>query len=350
MENVFDGIFDDIKVPTQDAPPVDTPPADAAPVDGHVEQVAAPTEPTFDFETLNKTFGTEYKDVDSIKGVFEKASKYDDVYTQKETASRRVAELEAIEEKVNPLNFFSSPDAYLREQFLLKNPDLDPGVLKVVSGLTPTIIKDLSPLKALQAQLLVANPDIEGGEEGVAELVADKYGITVEELGDYASLERSVKNKINLDAKTARTELGKLFDGIDVPQKVDLTQARTEIRTAWESPLKELIKGIDKLSIAKDLDFIVTDDMKAGLFDDRLTRLSNGLVKPSEEVMQDIASDIRTRLLIENMDKVVEVISKTEGEKWKEHYRKEVHNTKPLNEQDRENVAELGFEDWISKY
>ena len=340
----FGDIFEDMKVPATEAAPEVVATGDPAP-----EVVVAAAEPVFDFDTFNKTFSTDYKDVDSVKGILEKASKYDEVYTQKETVSKRVAELEAIEEKVNPLSFFSSPDAYLREQFLLKNPGLDPGVLKVVSGLTPTIIKDLSPLKALQAQLLVANPDIEGGEEGVAELVADKYGITVEELGNYADLERSVKNKINLDAKTARAELGKLFDGIDVPQQVDLTQARTEIKTAWESPLKELIKGIDKLSIAEGLDFVITDDMKAGLFDERLTRLSNGLVKPSEDVMKDMASEIRTQLLTANLDKVVEFISKTEGEKWKEHYRKQVHNTEPLNTQDRENITEKSFESWLDK-
>jgi len=257
--------------------------------------------------------------------------------------------LEGIEEKVNPLTFFSSSDAYLREQFLLKNPALEPEVLKVVSGLTPTGIKELSPLKALQVQMLVSNPDIDGGSEGVAELIADKYGISVDELDSYDTLERNVKNKINLDAKSARAELGKLFDGIDVPQKVDLTQARTEIKTAWESPLKELIKGIDKLSIAEGLDFVVTDDMKAGLFDERLTRLSNGLVKPSAEVLQDMASEIRTQLLISNLDKVVEVISKTKDEQWKEHYRSKVHNTAPLNDQDRMNVTEKSFEAWLDK-
>lgn len=336
----FEGIFD------EDKPIVEAPTVDAPVIEPVVEE---PTEIGFNFETFNKAFGTDYKDVEGVKGSLDKASRFDEVFTEKETISKRVAELEGIEEKVNPLSFFSSPDAYLREQFLLKNPSLEPEVLKVVSGLTPTGIKELSPLKALQVQMLVSNPDIDGGAEGVAELIADKYGISIEELDEYDTLERNVKNKISLDAKSARAELGKLFDGIDVPQKVDLTQARTEVRSAWESPLKELIKGIDKLSIAEGLDFIVTEDMKSGLFDERLTRLSNGLVKPSEEVMQDIASEVRTKLLTANLDKVVEFISKTKDEQWKEHYRTKVHNTAPLNDQDRMNITEKSFEAWLDK-
>jgi len=340
MSNMFDVMDNAAPAPIE----AEIPKTEDAPVDAPVDSQE------FSFDSFNKTFGVDYKDVDSVKGVFDKASKYDQVFTEREQFSKRVSELEVLEEKVNPLSFFSSPDAYLREQFLLKNPSLDPGVLKVVSDLTPGKIEELSPLKALQVQMLVANPSIDGGEEGVAELIADKYGVSIEELEDYESLDRKVKNKIKLDGQSARGDLKKLYDGIDVPQKVDLNQVRADIKTSWESPLKEMVKGIDKLSIAEGLDFIVTDEMKAGLFEERLSQLSNGLVKPTTEVAQELASEIRKELLTKNLDKIVQFIDKTSEEKWKAHFRGAVHNTTPLNDQNRDNATNQGFSDLLKSW
>lgn len=335
----FGDIFNEGTAPAIEAPQTEAPVVESAPV----------IEPTFDFDVFNKTFGGEYKDVDSIKGVFDKASKYEQVATEREQYSKRVAELEGLEAKVNPLNFFSSPDAYLREQFLLKNPSLEPEVLRVVSDLTPGKIDGLDPLKALKVQMLVANPDIDGGEDGVAELIASKYGISADELVDFENLDRSVKNRIKLDAKTARVDLKKMYDGIDIPQTVDLGQMRTDIKTAWESPLKEIVKGIDKLRLADGYDFTVTDEMKAGILEERLSKLSNNLVKPTQEMGEELSAKIKKELLVKNMDKIVQFIDKTSEEKWKAHFRADVHNTQPLNDQDRQSADGKSFSDWLDR-
>ena len=68
------------------------------------EGAEAQKEPQFDAEYFKNTFGVEVPDIESAKGIFEKASKFDEVFNERETYATRIAELEALESKVDPLS------------------------------------------------------------------------------------------------------------------------------------------------------------------------------------------------------------------------------------------------------
>ena len=312
------------------------------------EVAEAQKEPQFDAEYFKNTFGVEVPDIESAKGIFEKASKFDEVFNERETYATRIAELEALESKVDPLSYFSSEDAFVREQFILKNKDIDANVLNVVSNLSPSKVGGLSDFEAVKLKMFIDNPDLEGGQEGVVELLADRYGVTVEELSE-GDLSGVVKNKLKLDGKQAKEGLNKLYEGIDIPKKVDVNQVRTEVKTAWEAPLKEIVKGIDKISIAEGLDFVVTDDMKEGLYDEYLQSLGNSMTKPSVDIGKQIAGEMRKALLIDNIDKLAQFIDKQSEEKWKAHFKAQVHNPNPLNESPKGEGKTNAAQDWLNR-
>ena len=298
-----------------------------------------PPEPELDYSVFGKKFGGQW-DETKVKEALDKSSKYSEIVTERDKHLSRVAELEALETKIaDPITYFSSEDAYIREQFLIKNKDMEPAVLNVLTNLSPNKIEKLSDFEAITTKMLIDNPDIEGGKDGAVELLSEKYGLTPEELADDENLERVVKNKIKLEAKNAKGDLKKMYEGIEVPKKADISQARASVKSSWESPLKEIIKGVDKVQVAEGIDFIITEDMKEGLFEQQLISLTNNLTKVSDETAGKITGDIRERLLLENMDKVVETITRDLTEKIKAQVRAEVHNTNPLNSSTREKAA-----------
>ena len=349
MENIFDDLLDE---GTKVEQKIETQPENTTEVIASQEiQVEEPkTEQplNFDFGVFNKKFGGEW-DEEKIKGIIEKGSKYDEVLTEKDSYSKRVSELEGLE-KIDPLSFFSSEDSYIREQFLLKNKDTDPSVLNVLTNLSPSKIEKLSDFDALTTKMLIDNPDTDGGIEGVKEIILDRLGLSEEELADYDNLDRVTKNKIKLEAKSAKGDLKKLYEGIELPKKVDIAQTRVQIKESWESPLKEIVKGIDKLSLAEGFDFVVTDEMKQGLFEESLSDVTNGLIKPSTDSASEIAGKLRSKLRDRYFDKIIETVQKDADEKAKAKYKSQVHNDKPLNEQSRSTSAGLQFEDVLDKW
>ena len=308
-----------------------------------VEPAPTPA-PEFDMKSFSSLLGEEYNDIDSVKTYLKKGKEYDALLSEKQTYESKIAELQGVADKINPLSLFASEDEYVRQQFLLKNKDMDVELLSKVSNLTPSKIDKLSPFEALKLQMLVDNPTIEGGEAGVVELLEDKYGI----LEDYDSLDRVTKNKLALEAKTAKASLKNLYNGIDVPKKVDIGAERESLKTSWERPLKDIVDGIEKLSIAEGVDFVVTPEMKSGLFEEALSSIVNNLTKPSVDVASELAGKLREKILLKNLDTVIKNIKTQAMEEAKAHYKQEVHNTRPLNNDGRPNNGKLrSFDDAI---
>lgn len=312
----------------------------------HVESPEnTPKTDPFNYELFGKTFGGEW-DENRIKETLDKSSKYESVLKEKEDYAKRVQELESIE-KVDPLQFFSSEESFIREQWLLKNKDIDKNVLNVVSNLSPTKVEKLSDFDAVKTKLLIDNPDIEGGDKGAVDLLCERFGVTEEELADYDSLDPLVKNKIKIESKSAKKELKSMFEGIELPKKVDIAETRQSIKTSWEAPLKELVKGIDKLQVAEGYDFIVTDEMKNGLFEEQISNISNHLVKLDEESAKFVAGEMRKELLVRNMDKIIQSVKKDMEEAIRAEIRAEVHNSKPLNNETRATATAKTFQDFL---
>jgi hypothetical protein len=102
----------------------------------------------------------------------------------------------------------------------------------------------------------------------------------------------------------------------------------------------EIVKGIDKLSLAEGVDFVVTEEMRKGLEDEVLEELISAGVKPSEETGKKVAATVRTKLLERNLDKIIEYVDSVKEEKYKEIYREKYGAKAPLGSGNNTNDAE----------
>lgn len=294
-------------------PPVETP---------------APTVSEFQLDAFNKKFGTQYDKEELILEVLSKGTKFQEIASAKEQAEKKIAELTEVARKnVNPRSFFSSDDAYMREQLLLKNKGNEEQV-RYLSNLSPSRIGKMDDYEALKLSLLIDNPELDGGEAGAVELLNEKYNFD----GDLETADRATKNRILLDAKAARKSLSSLFDGIEIPDVVDWETKVQSHKDSWSVPAKELVNGISELKLSEDIAFTVDQSLKEGVFEEVLEELSRNQTSLTPEALQDAAGRVREILLLRNLDKVLKHIETTVEERSKAKFRQEMHNDKPIND------------------
>lgn len=288
---------------------------------------APPAEVEFRLDAFNKRFGTQFDKEDAVLDILSKGGKYHEVETAKEQAEREKLELkETLKKTINPRSFFSSDDAYMREQLLLSGK-VSEGAIGYLSSLSPSRIDSMKDYEALKYALLINNPELDGGEAGAEELLNDKYNFD----GDFEAADRSTKNRILLDAKDARKSLRSMYDGIKIPDVQDWESKVQSHVDSWSNPAKELVNGISELKLSEEYSFVVDPSSKDGLVEEVLDDLVKNQVELTPEALQKAAGDVRTKLMERNMDKIIKHLETVITEKEKEKLRKEIHNDKPLN-------------------
>jgi hypothetical protein len=130
-----------------------------------------------------------------------------------------------------------------------------------------------------------------------------------------------------------------LFSDIKLPERVDVADMKNTLKETWSSPVNEIVKGIDKLSLAEGVDFVVTDEMKKGIEEEVLSELVLSGVKPSEEEGQKIAASVRTRLLERNLDGIVKFMRSSIEEQVKETYREKYGAKAPLSTSSKDTTS-----------
>lgn len=291
-----------------------------------------------DVGEFSKAYGVNVDSEDGLKGLIEKGNKFDDVYAQLNDVIKKNEELSTLaNRKVDPLDWFASEDEYVRNQFLkTKAKEFTPEAVEVVSKLSPAKVKSLSDWEALKIDMFVGNQDLEGGVAGVEEFLMDKFGIVDADPSDW---DTKTINKVKVEAKAAKARLNDLFADIKLPERVDVADTRNALKEMWSSPVNEIVKGIDKLSLAEGVDFVVTDEMKKGIEEEVLSELVLSGVKPSEEEGQKIAASIRTRLLERNLDNVVKFMRSSIEEQVKETYREKYGAKVPLSTGNKDSTS-----------
>ena len=156
-----------------------------------VETTEKPVEQTEKVEDVwSPVVGKHFKTPDEFNAFYETANKWKE---ENEKLNSVLSEVE------DPSKWFSSPESFKREQLLMKRSDIS---LDVADKIVKSDIKTLTPIEKLELEMLLENPDIKGGLDGVKELIKDKYGI---EEGE--EIPRHIENKILIDSKSAEKKL-----------------------------------------------------------------------------------------------------------------------------------------------
>lgn len=301
---------------------------------GKTEEKTEPSAFSFDsFRDYSKEkFEIDIESEDDIKTYFEKAKRVDELDEQVKSSQEQLAQLKALASKgLNGIDWFANEDEFVRQQMIKKNQgELSETALKVLSDLSPKRIEALDPVKAIEANMLLNNPDLSKDE--VTALINAEY----EGLEDgLDSMYTAARAKLKVNANASKKALGQLFEGIEIPTAVDFEAQLAARKEAWESPVKTITEGIDKLQLTEDFAFDVKPEMKAGLESELLSYALTSGADIGEESGKQIAGMARSLLLERNIDKIMKAYGDDIREQEREAIRQKVHNDKPLNSDKR---------------
>lgn len=331
--------------------PVDTP--DAPTVEN--ESGAAPDTPPevpqeFNIEFFNKQFSTEFTDEDSIKEALKSVQEIEGLKKQVDTISTLNEELEILRKELSEPNELFSEDDYRVAQFRKTFPDKDPAV---VAKLFSADLSNVNDFDFLTWMTMLDNPNLDGGEKGARELVADLYGI--DDAGDLSELDTLTKNKLRRDAGKDRTRLSEMKTGLPVPEKKDYSTIVEQRKAEQVEKLEKLNADWNTLAsavIKEYPDFVINDTDKDGnvteLFRYKVGGdISAETVKPIVDgfiragVPVDKASGqalgvaLQKDFLYRNRDKIIQQAIKDATAKLEEKTLQEEHNPGKPNESER---------------
>lgn len=307
------------------------------------EQVEKEEVQDFDFGVFEKRFGRKIEKEDDIKALFEKADKYEQTNQSYSDVLKELDEYKGMAEKLDPLANFLNEDEFRRQQLLIKRKDeLTEDAVKALSVLTPSKVKELSDESALKMQLMI--------DKGLTEREAELYLFNKYGIDDFSDeIDERTKVSIKVDAKDARASVSKLYDGIELPKKTDISEARTQLKQSWERAIPELVKSIDKIPLEDGVDFVVTDDMKKGLDSYVESLIMSKQIKPSEAAGAELRGHLIDRILINNIGSVVKSMKADLMEQVKAENRAYLHNDKPIDEGNRRTGQDLDNDAKMSK-
>lgn len=223
-----------------------------------------------------------------------------------------------IQQAQDPLNYFSSPEAYKREQLLKARKDIP---VDVASKIVTSDLSNLSPLETLKLNFRLEHPEITN-ESDIEELLKEKYG-------DYEGEEVTslTKNKMLIDSKSAMKNIEQLRSELKEPEKFDiksmlegkqneyLNQAKEregKWKDAYEKVLMDKIKEIvitDKDENGKEavsFRYKLDDEFLQAAKED-VSRLMafKGVNPDNEEAIKSAVDEIQVAYLFKNLGKII---------------------------------------------
>jgi len=309
------------------------------PVTPATEPIVSPQSDEFPIEAFNKKFKTQYKSAEEIDSVFGKAKmadEYEPKVKEYEAAILREndykKQIEEAKSSLNPLSWFSSPDAYTAEQLRRQFPDKNPSLLQELAT------KDLGKIPdadILVKKYLLDNPDLP--EEDVRRTVLEEYGIDADNPSEVNAVS---KTKMRIKANEARKEFAELKGSIKMPEVLTDEQRaalQAEARQKKEAAIKPIAEKFSKYEEFtakvddKEFKWKVPEESQKGLKDLFEGYFLDGGNEVNKENLESI-SELRDAVILR--DNFASIYKAIEGDvtlKIKAEYDAKLHNDNPEN-------------------
>jgi len=327
---------------TEPAPNVETVEQVEAPVVD--AQPAEPTPPTDFFSSLNEKLKTDFKSEDDIRTLIEQSSKAKQYEEQLKELETLKADLEFYKNGINPLDYFASEDDFRIQQFKKANPDKDSSLAYKVFTSDLDKLSDLDVL----AQYEMLNNEVEGGEAGAKELVAQQYSLDLDsDPKEWSTLSR---NQLKKAANTVRKEIKDMKGSYQLPEKIDVSgkrqseqeavAKRTEaIKKGWEEVIPKALEQIKEIEI-NDLDkdgnpeammkYVIDDEMKKELGEEAKSILIATGQDINAESGKAVDKYIKDQYVIRNLPKILKAYSTSLLADLDRKKDEETHNPVPI--------------------
>lgn len=259
---------------------------------------------------------------ETIAELKQKLEEYESKATMLEEYLKKVAD---------PLSLLSSEKVVKVAQLIEKHKDIPKDIAyEIVDN-----IDGIDPIKALAYDVMIKEPNIEGGLEGAMELVLEKY-----EVEDVNDIPRTVKNKIMLDAKAAKQKLSEMVSelpSIERPEPIDEVLKKIEPQLTSTKEVEEAwLKSYDNIkSKAQEIRITPTDGgepfvykIEDNYFEETkelLPRvmLSYGKKPDSEDAIEAAKQELQLSYVAENFNKIAEAYATYRVSKAVEEIKKE---------------------------
>jgi hypothetical protein len=296
------------------------------------------TKPDEFFENFNKRFGTQFKDENELKPIFDLPKRVTEYEVKLKDAEERAKKADEYQKQIEEIRnagnaeFLSKPlvrQAYVAQQLLEKYPDKDPDVLRQV------VMADVSKMSDLD--VLVKNQKIDLpnlSESDIKAVLLDKYGIDPEtKPEEWSSISKA---KIAIDAQGARANIKALTTGIELPKAVTKEERDAQAAQLLQQkiqatePLKAEFTQFDKFK-SEDFEFDVPSDYKSKLGDMFQAMFIDAGMEATKENL-DTAKEMRDALFVlNNFGKIKEVIAKQAQVDLQKKLDETLNNTKLPN-------------------
>jgi hypothetical protein len=302
------------------------------------EKPAEPEKTIFDINAINKELSTDFKDKDSLLKALNSSEGVEELKGVKEELEKLKEENLVLKENFDPMKFFASEDDYKAAQFKKQFPDKDPSVAyKLIS----TDLTKMEDRDVIAHNLLMDNPDLEGGLKGAYEIIDEKYGI---EAGE--EIDSLTKNKMKVDARSARQNIDTVKSEIKLPEQFDASKLTSQQKELQEQKTAKLKEGWGAVAneISNTLpDIVVTEQdsdgkdvevfrysIKNEVSSEEINKIVDTLAQSGVEVGKEAASMIqasmRQKYLDEHISDIISASRKDTLAKAEEDRLKKQHN------------------------
>jgi len=325
-----------------------------------------PTKENAIFEILNERLSTEFKDDEELKDAFEQAKRTGELEAKLKEYEEKLSTLES---DLDPMKYFASEDDFKTQMFKKEFPDKD---ASVAYRLFSTDLSEVSDRDIIAYNLMLDNPNLEGGLNGALAIVDDKFG-----LEEDSELDSITKNKMMIEANSARSNINTVKSGIKLPEKVDLDSMaqqrresletqKTNLSKGWNDIASEAVKSIDDIVITDTVDGNETEAFRFSLAKDFpkeevetvVQRMVDSGVEINKENTSAMMQILRERAIAKNIDKITraareDALSRSEKDRLEKQHNPSKPASEPQPEPDkskadqdrlRSDIGKLGFQ------
>lgn len=305
------------------------------------EQIKEESKTSFDINEINKRFGTEFADEDSLKAALN-TQETEGLKTKMTDLEKQVAELEAVKEEnamlrenLDPLKYFASDDDFKIAQFKKQFPDKD---ASVAYQLFTEDLKSVPDQEMLAYEMMLDTPGLT--REDALGVVRAEYGIDDEEGPDRV---QSARMKIN--ATKARKSVDGLKSEIKLPDKVDVDSLSAEQRElreqksqrltdGWKNIGNEIARSLDDVIITDTVDgkeqeifrYAIDKDFPQDVVESVANVMAQSGVEPSKEAAASAAQVFKEKYVSQNLNKMLKAAMDHVKTKAEEERLKKQHN------------------------
>jgi hypothetical protein len=311
-------------------------------------------------EDLNKVFESDYKSLDDLKEALNQSKEIDTLRkSSKEWEDKYTEKDKLLKEHSNPLTYFKDENEYKRQQLLKQHPELNS---QLAGEVFSQDVDKMDSIKAITLKTMLENPGLEDGEQGILDLIYDKYGIDPET--PKSEWDALTRNKINIESNQAKKFLKEIQGEIKLPETIDFeankeavekaaTEAKEKLTKDWKPFVGKMFDKFDKLELTREdkdgkaekfFEYAVDKGFKKEAEEEALKLIVESGLEVNEKNLKTIVQDLQDQYFLINRNKIMQAHADEQVAAKDKEWREKSDNPKPPSDKEKPDEKKTGNE------